>query len=388
MKALLSLLLIFNLVVPVAYAGELVERYQIPDVKDDYCGIEINYQYCKCAFHDELCEEIGMDPSSANSYVLGEFREWNKKRIQAMGVQCLMNGGYWNKGNWSCTTCTEGDVLEGTKCVALEKIDAAKQECLEALKSFDTDWEKYSDFDDRLGSDVSYEVQQFNATLDQIAMLVARAQQLEYDMEIDRQVRLSLREYKQALVTNIKANLLRAFWRLSYVTYTTAKGAQGTAGSLGKMLNPDNVIEGVGAGLKVIQANIPPAAKEYQIDTNTTAGKVKSIAWNSTLEAIESVGDPIEVAKKFAMDSRNAVLPNPNISNDEVAILRTQHLSNQAVDAALAESYSINAGRRVELVELETKITEKYNELQEWKVKEYRRVKANLEDQCKDKDKE
>jgi uncharacterized protein YycO len=161
------------------------------------------------------------------------------------------------------------------------------------------------------------------------------------------------------------------------------KGAEGTAGSLGKLMNPENVVEGIGAGLKVIQANIPPNAKEYQIDTNTTAGKIKSIAWNATLETIESVGDPIAVATQLTKDARAAVLPNPNISDEEVAILRTQHLGNQAVDAALADSYALNAARRVELLGLEREIAEKYNVLQEWKVKEYQRVKANLENQCK-----
>jgi len=301
-----------------------------------------------------------------------------------MGESCQLSGGYWNKSNWSCTTCTEGDVLEGRKCVAPEKSDAEKRECQEALQNIETDWEKYSDFDDRLGSAVSWEVQQFNRTMDEIAELVARAQQLEYDMEVDRQVRLSLREYKQALVQNIKTNLLKAFWRLSYVTYTTAKGAAGTAGSLGKMLNPESVVEGVGAGLKVIQAHIPPGAKDYQIDTSTTAGKIKSIAWNATLETIESVGSPKDVAIQFAKDVRGASIPSPNISDEEIGILRDQHLSNQAIDAAIAESYALNAERRAELLAIEKQITEKYNELQEWKYKEYQRVRANLEDQCKD----
>lgn len=387
MKAVLSLFLICNLLIPTVYAGTNVERYQVPNVKDDFCGIYINYQYCKCAFHNEYCEDIGLSPGSANSYVLKEFRSWNKERIQAMAVSCQLGGGYWNKSNWSCTTCTEGDLLDGSKCVKPEKSDAEKRECQEALKNIETDWEKYSDFDDRLGSDVSYEVQQFNQTMDEIAALVVEAQAIEYDMEIDRQVRLTLREYKQALVQNIKVNLLKAFWRLSYVTYTTIKGAEGTAGSLGKMLNPDTVVEGVGAGLKVIQAHIPPGAKDYQIDTDTTAGKIKSIAWNATLETIESVGNPKDIAVQLMKDTRGAVLPSPNISDEEVAILRTQHLSNKAVDAALAESYAINAERRVKLAELEKQITDKYNKLQEWKHKEFQRVKANLEDQCQDKEK-
>lgn len=382
MKAAVSLLLIFNLLAPTVYAGTNVDRYQVPDVKNDYCGVVINFQYCKCAFHDEYCDAVSLSPSTARSYVLGEFREWNRQRIQAMGVSCQLGGGYWNKSNWSCATCTEGDVLEGSKCIALEKSDTEKRECREALQNIDTDWEKYSDFDDRLGNDVSYEVQQFNQTLDEIAVMVAEAHELEYLMELDRELRLELRAYKQALVQNIKTNLLKAFWRLSYVTYTTVKGAQGAGGSIEKILDPESVMQGVGAGLKLIQGNIPPTATEYQIDTNTTAGKIKSIAWNATLETMESIANPKDVAIQFMKDTRGAVIPSANISDEEVAILRTQHLDNKAVDAALAENYAINAERRVRLAELERQITEKYNELQEWKVKEYERVRANLEDQC------
>ena len=209
MKAALSLLLIFNLLAPTVYAGTNVERYQVPDVRDDFCGIYINYQYCKCAFHNEYCEDVGLSPGTANSYVLKEFRAWNKERIQAMGMSCQLGGGYWNQSNWSCTTCTDGDVLEGSKCVKPEKSDAERRECQEALRNIETDWEKYSDFDDRLGSDVSWEVLQFNQTMDEIAALVAEAQAIEYDMEVDRQVRLYLREYKQALVQKaIKTGLL------------------------------------------------------------------------------------------------------------------------------------------------------------------------------------
>ena len=107
-----------------------------------------------------------------------------------------------------------------------------------------------------------------------------------------------------------------------------------------------------------------------------------------TLETIESVGNPKDVATQLVKDVRGASIPSPNISDEEIGILRDQHMSNQAVDQALADSYALNGERRAELAKLETQITEKYNELQQWKHKEYQRVRANLEDQCKDKTKE
>lgn len=385
MKAILSLFLILSFVVPIAHAGTNVTRYEVPNVKDHYCGPLINFQYCKCAFHNQMCDVVNLSPSTAHSYVQEEFREWNRQQIQEMGQKCQRSGGYWNKSNWSCLTCTDGDVLDGNKCVRPEKSDTERRECREALENIENNWEKYSDFDERLGSDVSYEVQQFNKTLDEIATLVSQAHELEYKMEIDRQIRLELREYKKALVQNIRTNLLKSFWRLSYVTYTTIKGAHGAGGSVEKILDPESVMQGVGAGLKLIQANIPPTAKDYQIDTATTQGKIKSIAWNATLETMESIANPKDIAIQFMKDTRGAVIPSANISDEEIQILRTQHLSNKAVDAVLAESYAVNGERRTELAQIEKKITNKYNELQTWKHKEYQRVKANLEDQCKEK---
>lgn len=371
--------------VSTVYAGTEMSRYKVPDVKDAYCGVVINFQYCKCAFHNEYCDGIGLDPSTARTYVTQEFRNWNRERIKVMGEQCLRTGGHWNKSSWSCTTCTEGDVLNGSRCQAPKKSDSEKLECQLALKNIKTDWEKYSDFDDRLGGDVSYEVQQFNQTMDEIAELISQAHELEYQMELDRQLRLELREYKNALVQNIKTNLLKAFWRLSYVTYTTVKGAQGAGGSVEKLLDPEHAVQGVGAGLKLIQGNIPPVAKEYQIDTSTTQGKLKSIAWNATLETMESIANPKDIAIQFMKDTRGAVIPSANISDEEIAILRTQHLDNKAVEIALAENYTVNAERRLQVLAIEREITEKYNELQSWKFKEYQRVKGNLEDQCRDK---
>lgn len=382
LKPITSFLIFLFIALPV-HANTVRTQYEIPDVREAFCGPVMQPRFCRCAFHNECGEE--MDASATHSYVLSEFQEWNRQQIQRMGETCLQRDGHWDKGTWTCVRCTGGDVREGNKCITSEKVDPAVQECKEALENIDEDWEKYSDFDGRLGTDVSWEVQQFNTILSEIATMVAQAHQLEYDMEVDRQVRLSLREYKQALVMNIKTNLLKAFWRLTYVTYSTVKGAKGTADSLGKMLNPESVAEGVGAGLKVIQAHIPPNAKDYQIDTNSTTGKIKSIAWNATLETIESVGSPKDIAIQFAKDVRGASVPSPNISDEEVGILRDQHLSNKAVDTALADSYALNAKRRAELKQLEAKITKKYNELQHWKHKEYQRVKGNLEDQCKDK---
>ena len=42
------------------------------DQKDDFCGVHINYQYCKCANHGDHCDAINMSRGEARDYVDGE----------------------------------------------------------------------------------------------------------------------------------------------------------------------------------------------------------------------------------------------------------------------------------------------------------------------------
>ena len=46
------------------------------NIKDNFCGIHINYQYCKCAFHNEYCDNIGMSKSEAKTYVYSQYEDW------------------------------------------------------------------------------------------------------------------------------------------------------------------------------------------------------------------------------------------------------------------------------------------------------------------------
>ena len=45
------------------------------DIKDNYCGVHINFQYCKCAFHNEYCSSIGMTKGEAKFYVYEKYNE-------------------------------------------------------------------------------------------------------------------------------------------------------------------------------------------------------------------------------------------------------------------------------------------------------------------------
>lgn len=382
-KSVATLLVFLFIALPVN-ADKQENTYKIPDVRDAFCGPEIAPRFCKCAFHNQCGKE--MDSDASYNYVLSEFHAWNRQKIQSMGEACLRADGHWNRSTWTCVRCTEGDERVGTRCVEPEKVDPEVAECKQAEKDFNRDWKKFSDFDERIPiSEASNEVQQYDRVLDEIGGLIAEVYELETQMQLQAEYRKELRVYKDALVQNIKTNLLKAFWRLSYVTYTTTKGAMGQEGSIRKVLDPASQIEVLGAGMKLVQANTPGHVKELQVSDGTIKGKLKSIRFNASLEIIESAGDPSAVVQQVMKDVKGAVVPSADISPEEIAILRTQHLDNNAVDAALAESYAESTAMRGQIFTLEAKIANKYNELQEWKAKEYQRVQLGLLEQCKNK---
>ncbi len=51
------------------------------DIKDDFCGVHINYQYCKCAFHNEFCDAVGMNKNEADTYVHAKYYSWLNGQI-------------------------------------------------------------------------------------------------------------------------------------------------------------------------------------------------------------------------------------------------------------------------------------------------------------------
>jgi len=204
---------------------------------------------------------------------------------------------------------------------------------------------------------------------------------LERDIEIEEQMQAELEEYKAALVQNLKTNLLKAFWRLSWVTYTTVKSGTGLGESYSQVLTSGASVETIGAGLKVVQGVIP-SDSSLAIDTSTTAGKAKSVGANVALEAVDSLGDPTKIATELFKSAANAPLPSADISPEEIDILRQQHLDNGVVDAALQESRAKNDERRAKLAQLEKDIADLQKRIDSWEAKEKERVKNALETSC------
>lgn len=355
-------------------------QFEAPDIKDDFCGVHINYQFCKCAFHNDYCEAIDMDRSAARAYVYGEYDAWVNGLLEQFLAACALGGGIPDGDK--CITCDEGYVVEGRNCVPVEEAGQAtdKKNC--EVDDFDTNWRKYSDIDDRIPlNERSFEAKQVVERTDVMIEKMIRAYELEYDLAVETQMQADLEEYREALVMDLRTNLLKAFWRLSWVTYSTVKAGQGMGDSYSQVLTSGASVETVGAGLKVVQGVIP-GDSALAINTSTAGGKAVAVGAATALEAIDSLGDPTKIATEFVKGSVTAPLPSADISPEEVAILKEQHLETGLLDEVLAESYASTDLMAEELSILEVQIEDLQAEIAEWEKKEKARVQLLLEEDC------
>ncbi len=98
--------------------------YQEPSIKNDYCGPVMNYKYCKCAFHGQHCDAVGMDSAGANNYVQSGFTNWaNEKRVQ-FGAVCNEQGGIQKTidGQFGCLYCDPPSFKYEGDCWTVEEL--------------------------------------------------------------------------------------------------------------------------------------------------------------------------------------------------------------------------------------------------------------------------
>jgi len=279
---------------------------------------------------------------------------------------------------------------------------------------FDRDWKKYSDlentpltFKEHPLTARSRETQQYYFTQSEIVDAELQIFFLKRDMEIDRLMRLELKEYKKALVDGHRKNLLKSFCRLSFLTvhttyeaYHTAKSLVGTpkapGGTYGNLFTTPSLVSAIGSALKITntyKAMAPPKSSALANNTQGIANVVDDATLNIALEMVESLADPKKIAIEVVTQIMKAA-PIPTSANewklteDDFNILRTEHLKNKELDKTIAESYKVNLERNNKVKELEVRIEELKIELAEREAKEKSRVKDSLVDNCKEREKE
>ncbi|MEK7584534.1 MAG: hypothetical protein AAB490_04775 [Patescibacteria group bacterium] len=366
-----------------------------PSIKDDFCGVHINFQYCKCAFHNEFCDVIGMKKKDANSYVQAEYKKWRQTQLDMFAAECTGAGGIFDEDR--CRYCKEGYVAEDDRCVKSEDLtntdgEATAQlpdpiynaDCTVKQDVYDVDWMKYSDIDDAIPfEDRSYEAQQALVAYEMMTDKMLEGFALERDVEIEKQMIQELEAYRGALVQNQKTNLLKSFWRLAWVTYATIDSTKSLKGSYEKIIEGAGALEQIGAGLKIIRSGVP-SSSALAIDTSSVSGKVKSGGLSVALDAVESLGDPVAVATTVFQEAAGQSLPSADITDEEVAILKNQQETKGIIDEVLVESRAANATREARMTELEAEIADLRRQVDEWEGKEKDRARNSLEASCRE----
>ena len=373
------------------------EDFNKPDIKDEFCGIHINFQYCKCAFHGDYCDEIGMSEKEADEYVKKEYEKWLSGDRQAFADRCKAGNGYIDGD--TCRYCDQGfkasdeACLEGGADINQPDENLAEEvklpdgpyneDCTLKQDEYDRDWKKYSDIDKAIVPEArSFEAKQALAAYETMIGKMTESFELSRDIEIEKETQAVLDEYRQALVQNQKTNLLKAFWRLSWVTYSTIKSGTTAGKSFGNLMTSSgNAAQSVASGLKTFQAVIP-SNSDLAIDKSKLTGQAAIVGAKTALEAVESLGDPGKVAARFMKSSFDVTMPSANITEGEINILKDQQIRKGEIDRVLAASKAENAARQARLTALETEIKALEGQISEWENKEKARVASSLIDSC------
>lgn len=341
-------------------------EFEAPDIKNDFCGARIDYRICKCSFHNEMCKDIGRTRSIAQFILDSKFKA-HAAQLRAGFIASCKTGG----GKYTNNRC---EYYENTK---------DEKECLPS--DFDAQWKKYSDIDDRIPpNERSFEAKQH---YDALAKIVSNAQELfllERDMEIDRHARRELKQYKQALVQNIKTNLLKSFWRLAWITYDNIQSGRSAGGTFEKMYDVPSHMESIAAYLKTVRS-VTPGDSVIAINTDTIAGKAKNVGLSAAFDAMESVGDPVAIATTLVSESVKQTFGSADITPEEIEILKNQHLKNNLLDDIIQESYRKNRERRLKADALRSENETLKMQLIELENKEKDRTREEIVNACEKK---
>ncbi|MDO8574190.1 MAG: hypothetical protein Q7R86_01015 [bacterium] len=100
----------------VRVAEARIEFFIYPDIKDDFCGVDIGFQYCKCAFHNEMCDSVNLNKRSAYEKVNADFQASIKTKIETFARTCMNGGGIYSILKTSCEYCENGKTRSNGVC--------------------------------------------------------------------------------------------------------------------------------------------------------------------------------------------------------------------------------------------------------------------------------
>lgn len=95
-------------------------EFRDPHIKDDFCGVHINFMWCKCTFHNEFCDGINTTQDGAREHLYNEFEKWTEEQRDDFMANCIAQNGYMENEE-TCAICVEGAAPQDGWCVPLAK---------------------------------------------------------------------------------------------------------------------------------------------------------------------------------------------------------------------------------------------------------------------------
>jgi len=256
---------------------------------------------------------------------------------------------------------------------------------------FDKEWQRYSDIDERIPlQSRSAAAQDYQAALDEVREAHLEMARLQALMELDRQHRLAARDYRKALQQGHKANLIKTFIRMAWITYNTIGGPTGkrefvdAGADLAELLmNAGPNLPTLSRAVGVIKELVP---KQYS-SVPGESGKVVNVGVDAVLEGTKGVFDAPEkmaanVVAKIMETTGKEFLPSAELSDEEVDILRREHIELRHLDKALDQSYTLNKGRAAQIEALKAQMTEAQDKVKDAVKRERYRLLASLGQDC------
>ena len=149
----------------------------------------------------------------------------------------------------------------------------------------------------------SDEAQRFNDAIVEAKTLMLQAFELEMDLEMHRQIIVTMREYRAEFSRDQTRNLTRALIRMMMLTGETINQARGLGSSIEKL--GGTVLEQVGAVAKIRDYYQPKQADQK----STVRSAVEGVGWSTFKETLESMGDPKSIVTTIATSTMEEEQP-------------------------------------------------------------------------------
>jgi hypothetical protein len=251
---------------------------------------------------------------------------------------------------------------------------------------FEKDWEKYSDIDNRIPlNERSYEAMEYGKAEQEIPRLYRLMYQTAANQELNRLNYIDLADYKKAVATTHKKNLIKTTIRLAAFTGYTVKDSVGKGKTFATNIlkSGATVVTQIGDVLTVTSDFVTDSYKEsfgtlqkvYQYGTSDDI--VKEIFDDMKKDVKDQVSIKIDETIDEAIGRKRIpdyTVDDLKISDDDVQLLKSHYDKSRELDNAILQNRKTNTKYDKKINDIVWKILLEMNKLDEFRKAEKDRV--------------